>query len=385
MMRSFKVFTIVAHLTAWVLFMAFPLLFLNSRENENSLLLLQTWQYWLFGVTYAVLFYLNFYILIPRFFLRKKYIDYGIIALVLFSGVYFLQPFDKLLRSSEGRNNVAMQHAGPPSFGPPPDGSYGPGDKNGPPPPPNGQFNSYRNEPNRRGGPGRHHIDINSLFIFLMIMGISTAAKTVRQWQLTEQRAAQAEADKASAELSFLKAQINPHFLFNTLNNIYTLAVTQNEYTADSIMKLSNIMRYVTDEVTEDFVQLDDEINCISDYIELQRLRLGKNGDIDFLVTGNTAIKKIPPLVMMTFVENVFKYGISKHELFTISINIVATDRSVYFFCQNQIFINKGQNSRTGIGIKNTRQRLEYIYPGRHILNIKEENNLYTVQLTIQS
>src|SRR6202008_3873902 len=110
-----------------------------------------------------------------------------------------------------------------------------------------------------------------SLFIFIMIIALSTAAVINQQWRLTEQRAIQAEVDKANAELSFLKAQINPHFLFNTLNNIYTLAINNNEHTADSIMKLSNIMRYVTDEVGEDFVPVQNELDCIDNYIELQR------------------------------------------------------------------------------------------------------------------
>jgi len=105
--------------------------------------------------------------------------------------------------------------------------------------------------------------------------------------------AARAEADKANAELSFLKAQINPHFLFNTLNNIYSLAVIKSDVTADSIMKLSNIMRYVTDEATEDFVPLQDELHCLTDYIELQRLRLGKKVTLNYAIAGDPAYKKL--------------------------------------------------------------------------------------------
>ncbi|HTH82915.1 MAG TPA: sensor histidine kinase [Mucilaginibacter sp.] len=378
-MRNFKAFTVIIHIAGWALFMAFPLVFLSEGpQSVNTLQLLHTTPYWVFCLTYIFLFYLNTRFIIPRFFLKKHYLDYAIIALVLFSCVYFLKPFDRLLRSSWDGNEHTEQHMGPP---PPPDGHRQP------------QFDDhrpgFRNDDHGPGGPPhgprQHRIDVTSLFLFLMIMALSTATKTVEQWQLTEQRATRAEADKASAELSFLKAQINPHFLFNTLNNIYTLAVTKNEYTADSIMKLSNIMRYVTDDVTEDFVPLQSEIDCIADYIELQRLRTGKNTKIEFAVTGNMAFKRIPPLVMMTFVENVFKYGISKHEPSFVNISIDMDDNQIHFFCQNQVFAARAESSRTGIGIKNTKQRLDHLYADKYFLDISNDGQLYTVLLILQT
>lgn len=172
--------------------------------------------------------------------------------------------------------------------------------------------------------------------------------------------------------------------MFNTLNNIYSLAVRQNENTAASIMKLSNIMRYVTDDVNRDFVSLQSEVECITDYIDLQRLRLSKKVQVDFSVAGNTEGKRIPPLVLMTFIENVFKYGISNHEPSTITIKLFAEEKSITFFCQNKLFATERKAERTGIGIINTRQRLEHIYPNRHLLNITTDDALYTVQLTLQ-
>jgi len=383
-MRSFKTFSLIIHLAGWLLFMAFPLLFINGgADNSDPLLILQKPSYWLFCFTYIILFYVNAYLFIPRLFLKKRYLDYSIVVVALLTCVYFLQPFDRLLHNAERPANMTMQHAGPPppSFRQPP-----PGSNKMPPPPPNGQFRPPHGTNNNFNGPDqRRHVDTTSLFIFLMIMALSAATKTVQQWQLTEQRAAQAEADRASAELSFLKAQINPHFLFNTLNNIYTLAITGNENTANSIMKLSNIMRYVTDDVTADYVPLQSEIDCISDYIELQRLRTGKNAEIEYLVTGDPGRKKISPLIMMTFIENVFKHGISKNKPFLISIHITVHDNRVNFFCQNQVFTSQSENNRHGIGIKNTKQRLEYLYPGRHVLSISNDGDLYTVMLTLET
>jgi two-component system LytT family sensor kinase len=383
-MRRFKVFSLIIHLTGWLLFMAFPLVFINGgADSSDSILILQKPYYWLFGFTYIALFYLNANLLIPRLFLKKRYLNYSIIIVVLLTSVYFLQPFDKLLHTADKYGNRSMQRPGPPpgSFGPPPNGDqFQP-----PPPPPYGQFRPPANGNGGFNGPRRNHIDTTSLFIFLMIIALSTATKTIQQWQLTEQRAAQAEADRTSAELSFLKAQINPHFLFNTLNNIYTLAITEDENTADSIMKLSNIMRYVTDEVNADLVPLQSEIDCISDYIELQRLRTGKNADIQFAVKGNTDGKTIPPLVMMTFVENVFKHGISKNKPMFVSISITVHDKRINFFCQNQVFTARAENNRTGIGMKNAKQRLAYLYPGKHTLNVSNDGELYTVMLTLES
>lgn len=394
-MSRFKVFSVVIHIAGWLLFMAFPLVFLNSRSLYDTSItsFLQKPAYWVFCTTYIALFYSNAYLFIPQFFLKKKYLIYSIICVVLLGSVYLLRPFDKLLGSTEDLrtgNGIAM--SGPPPFDLPRFGDHRPG---GPRSdtlrkferPPNfhpdslGQKNDFR-----RLRKPMNPLDSTSLFIFLMVMALSMAIKTVQQWQLTEQRAARAEADKTDAELSFLKAQINPHFLFNTLNNIYTLAALKDDNAADSIMKLSNIMRYVTDDVTEDFVPLQSEIGCISDYIELQRLRIGNNTTINFEVEGDPGRKKIAPLVIMTFIENVFKYGVSKHEPSDIGIRIDIHELNISFYCKNRIFdVKNSEYQRTGIGIKNTKQRLEHLYPGKYLLNISSLNNEYIVQLTLQA
>ncbi|MBL7747820.1 MAG: sensor histidine kinase [Chitinophagaceae bacterium] len=221
--------------------------------------------------------------------------------------------------------------------------------------------------------------------MFVTIWSLSTAIPVARRWRNTEQRMLQAEAEKAQAELSFLKSQVNPHFLFNTLNNIYSLAVTKNENTAPSIMKLSNIMRYVTDEIQSDYVPLDSEINCMQDYIDLQRMRLGDKMQVQLSITGTTIDKKIAPLILMTFTENVFKYGVSSHEPSVITIRLTADAYNITFFCQNRLFDGRRNTERTGIGIPNARKRLEHLYPDKHFLDINTENGLFTVQLTLQA
>ena len=386
-MSRFKAFSVIIHIAGWLLFMAFPLVFLNSRgQNTTIITFLKEPAYWLFCATYIALFYSNAYLFIPRFFLTKRYWIYSAIVVVLLTCVFLLRPFDKLLRSTEGsrwpRHYFGMTNPPPfngARFG---DSAFYKRDHFNLPHFRGDSTGRFYRPGFRRGQP----LDSTSLFIFLMIMALSTAIITVQQWQQTEQRATRAEADKTSAELSFLKAQINPHFLFNTLNNIYTLAAIKDDNAADSIMKLSNIMRYVTDDVTEDFVPLQSEIDCISDYIELQRLRIGGNTDVNFEVKGEIGTRKIAPLVMMTFVENVFKYGVSKHEPSGIDINIRIGEHDISFYCKNRIFtVRNSEYQRTGIGIKNTKQRLDHLYPGKHLLNISSLNNEYIVQLTLQT
>jgi hypothetical protein len=417
---KFKVYKIVIHVAAWLLFMALPLLFLNGGpygSASNSLWVLKDSSYWIFCLTYISLFYINVYFLIPRLLLKRKYLQYSLITLLLFTCIYFLRPFDQLMRASFN-HWITEQFAG--ENGRPAErrferwgerdargdsrektskggvrewrGATRVGDhvlhERGP-----GGGRGFERGPGERGrgefglGPRWYPIGYTSIFIFVLVMALSTASKTVQQWKLTERRIAQAEADKASAELSFLKAQINPHFLFNTLNNIYSLILTGSANAADSVMKLSNIMRYVTDDVTHDFVPLQSEIDCINDYIELQRLRIGKNSPIEFTVSGDPRNKVIAPLVLMTFVENVFKYGISKREHSPIFIRIEVSNLSISFFCENLVFINKGEteNPSTGIGIKNTVQRLKHLYPDKYILDIEKNDKEYKVNLTLQS
>ena len=229
------------------------------------------------------------------------------------------------------------------------------------------------------------HIDLNSQLIFVLIMAFSLALRSVEQWQITEKRAILAEADKAIAELSFLKAQINPHFLYNTLNNIYTLSIIGSEKTSESIMKLSNIMRYVTDEAEADFVPLSSELNCVSNFIDLQKLRLGKMVTLNYVVIGEPLGHRISPLLLMTFIENVFKYGLSNHEPAKIDILITIDDDHVNFHSQNQVFNYKRHSERSGIGILNTRKRLDYLYANKYELTINNEDSLFTVDLILRS
>jgi two-component system LytT family sensor kinase len=367
-----KAFSVLLHIAGWLLFLILPLLFMESGQKSNWPAIVCSWPFLRFCICYISLFYINTYFLIPDYFIKKKYIIYFSFAILLFTGVFYLRPFDQLMNSRENFGMRGMHSRIEHDFNmpPPPDGAE-----------------RFHHRPHMDDGPRQmaKRIDINSLLIYVLVMAFGMAIKSVEQWQITEKRAILAEADKAIAELSFLKAQINPHFLYNTLNNIYTLSVIGSDKTSESIMKLSNIMRYVTDEAESDFVPLSSELICISDFIDLQRLRLGKMVTLQYHVSGDSAGHHICPLLLMTFIENVFKYGLSNHLPALIVIDIRIEKDSIIFHSQNTVFEHKKLNNRSGIGIVNTRKRLEHLYPGKYSLDITEADQLFTVDLVLRS
>lgn len=388
-MLRFKVFSVVLHLAGWILFMIFPLLFVNSNQGETVFTVLATLPYLQFCICYITLFYIHTYYIIPRFFFKKRYFSYSLCVFLLLLAVNLVRPFDQLVGQNRGAiGRSYLRPTSPPIIGKKTEPHHSAKRGDMPPPPPEdftGAQPSVADRPNMPPAPKNdsNYIDITSIFIFIIVLAFSMAIRLVEQWQQTEQRALRAEADKANAELSFLKAQINPHFLYNTLNNIYTLSLMQSEHTSDSIMKLSNIMRYVIDDATHNFVSIESEVACISNYIDLQKLRIGNKVKLDFNVDLDSNEYKIAPLVLMTFVENLFKYGISKHEETVLKIHIIALAKELTFYTQNSIFDRKKPLQSTGIGIQNTKQRLAHLYPDKHKLVITDANGLFIVKLNL--
>lgn len=356
-MKNIKLSLIAVHIVAWVVFLSIPFFFIAGQSEGSAEAVLSIKPiYLLIFATYIVVFYLHTNILFPKLYLRKNYLLYFLSIAILFTAVFLLRPYDNLVAHARPDRPGITQMDDRPPPGPPP---------------------AMNNEPHRP------KVDIISIALFILIIAISIAMVSEKRRHLAIERAARAEADKANAELSFLKAQINPHFLFNTLNNIYSLAITKNENVADAIMRLSNIMRYVTDDVQEAFVSLESEVNVVTDYISLQQLRLGKKVKVDFEVTGNMEGKKIAPLILIPFVENVFKHGISNAEESNIIVKLDVGDKDIVFLTQNKLFATPRVTERVGIGNTNTKKRLEFIYPGKHNLHITAEKSVFTVELVL--
>jgi hypothetical protein len=375
---------ILVHFIGWILFLSLPVLFFAGYNNGNGIgRFLFSGAYWLYFAFYCSLFYVHTFVLLPKLYFAGKRIWYALILIALFFLTLTLRPFDLLTFKRRPLNEREMTISERQLFHERMQPPAKPGNAGMMPPP---GFNPQNMQPMPPNGFGqrRQHVDIVSLFLYFLIIALSVALENSRRLAKAEQKLLTTESEKARAELSFLKAQINPHFLFNTLNNIYSLSLLKNEKTPDAIMKLSNIMRYVTDDVGEDFVPLKEELDCIADYIYLQQLRLGKNAQLCFKITGDSDGKVIAPLLLMTFIENVFKHGVSNHETSILQIHLTVEEHQLVFTTHNKIFVASERLEREGQGIENAQKRLQLLYPEKHSLQVESTDGNYDVKLTLQ-
>ena len=216
----------------------------------------------------------------------------------------------------------------------------------------------------------------------LFFMLLSTAVYVISSNFKTREDRKSLETEKLNAELAFLRSQINPHFLFNSLNNIYSLAYKKSEKTPEAILKLSEIMRYMLYESNEDLVLLEEEINYLENYIELQKLRFKEKVYVDLHVDIDEEGLRIMPLLLISFLENAFKHGVSTDELKPIRIDIGVQKRRLHFKAENaKNQVNKDQTR--GVGLTNLKRRLQLGYPDRHTINIVESEHYYTSELFI--
>jgi hypothetical protein len=333
-----KLRNLLIYLLACAFFLALPF-FMGpegpesiGRSLHNTHLLRDELNFFL-----LLLFYLlNYNLFVPKLYIKKKYIYYVLLIVISFLIIEILPqlvfPFNEFM--------------------------------SGPPPGPKPFFPFF---------------DIShNLFLFLAVLFFSLMLRISNLWKQTER-------EKLNTELSYLKTQINPHFLFNTLNSIYSLALEKSDYTATAVVKLSGLMRYITTESSNDFVALEKEINYISDYFELQRFRFGSSVNMSFTVSGETEGKRIAPLLLIPFVENAFKHGVNPEENTMIDIQIIISiDILLMTIKNNKVNLLLDPQQRSGLGVGNTAQRLELIYPGKHSLKIQDENNEFIVELMIE-
>ncbi len=326
------------------IFLSLPILFSPQLNNHKSIFEIITSPGFQrpFATTFLLLvfFYASYYIFIPKLYIQKKYVLFSITILVSFLIVLVIPELFLI-----GERIAPLQHL-----------------QNHPGPPPKKPFGLTLN-----------HI----LFQFIGVFAFSLLLKI-------RERLKQTETEKANAELSYLKAQINPHFLFNTLNSIYSLAILKNEKTADAVVKLSDMMRYVLNDSNANFVVLEKELNYISNYIELQRMRLTSNVKLTYVCEGNVIDKKIAPLVLIPFIENAFKHGVNSEENSDIDIHISISETELKLQVKNNcVSTNNNTLNKSGLGIENTRQRLNLLYPQNYTLNIIEKDSMFTVILVL--
>jgi LytS/YehU family sensor histidine kinase len=188
-----------------------------------------------------------------------------------------------------------------------------------------------------------------------------------------------------NTELVYLKSQINPHFLFNTLNNIHTLVYMQAPAAPEAVMRLSSLMRYMLYESNATAVPLLIELNYLKDYIGLQQLRYKANDVVDFRVDGNVERYQVAPLLFVHLLENAYKHSPAKLETGSIKVNVSVKGNSLVFSCHNPVG-NKIDNlleEQGGIGLANVQKRLQLLYPEKHNLEIDKTETHFSVQLKI--
>ena len=230
-------------------------------------------------------------------------------------------------------------------------------------------------------------LQVGIFLIFLFVMGLSFAWFFVKEWYRHEVLRKQSEANQLATEIKFLKSQVHPHFLFNTLNNLFSMAQQkENLELADSILKLSGMMRYMIYESNAERVPLKKEIEYLQNFIVLNKLRFDdKEAMVNFNYPVNMQGITIAPMIFIPFVENAFKHGIEISKPSQINISISVHDAQIWFTCENanSSYIKKMNDQSSGVGLKNIKRRLKLLYPGRHKLETNDEENKYHVQLKI--
>jgi two-component system LytT family sensor kinase len=300
--------------------------------------------YFVFGIVNVSVFYINYIFLIPSLIKkRKKYWLYIISFLLLIVVATFVKTFIAVLNPEE------LLH--------------------------------YTME-GRKREMSVNNFAINTVFIIGFFLVSSCIIKFAIDWLASERIQRNLESERREMELQFLKSQLNPHFLFNSLNNIYSLAYQKSDKTADAIMKLSEIMRYMIYESNTPTVALSKEVDYLTSYIELQKIRFKDGAYIELTLNGEIDNQKIVPLMLISFVENAFKHGVVTDPAEPVKINIIANQKILHFSVINKKN-QQNKDAQGGVGLTNVERRLQLVYPDRYKLNVVNSATHYTCELMI--
>lgn len=325
-----RIFIVFLHLLAWSFFLLFPL-FAFPRlstliEYEESYKIV----YLVSSLTTICFYYLDYYVIIPTLLFKQKYVLFTVlcISLIVISVVLT-------------RAILSIDF---------------------------GTSHSTNTSPPRLVG----NYLLRFFIVFMVAFGFRFYQKMKR-----------IEAERISSELAHLKAQINPHFLFNTLNGIYGLALTKSDKTAEYLSKLSSMMRYSLSETSAEKVPLEDEINYLQNYIALQKIRLTETTQVNFTVKGPIDSKEIPPLLFINFIENAFKFGVSNEVETEIRIEISVEENTISMYAKNDKVLQNSAASSHEMGLKNIKRRLDLIFENKYKLEIENTEKTFAVHLTI--
>lgn len=331
---------VLTHILLWIVLICLPFYFTSKTlidfhpaKDFHAII-----HFAISNVLLIMVFYLNYFVLIPKLLFTKKYILYIIICIGLF---FFLFESPRWIVDvfTERREMIRPDE------------------------------NAMKMFP---------MLFSNSILMFISIFVSSIALRM-------NNRLKQIENFKYNSQLSYLKAQIHPHFLFNTLNSIYSVTITKAPEAADMVEKLADMMRFTLKESQNDFVSLQKEIDYVHNYIQLQKVRLDKNVKLEFQIKGEIQNQQIAPLLLIPFIENAFKYGVNSEQDSSIMIQITIMENQLNVWIRNnKVFSDTTMIEKNGVGIENTMKRLKLIYPNKHQCVISETEQEYLVTLMIQ-
>ncbi len=330
-----KLLRVELHILFWVLIISFYTFFYGRLSGEYFV----TFVHLLFTFPiYLAATYFTLYHIIPKYLLKKNYKAFIIASIYVVLGAAFLEILLTIV--------IIIS--------------------------PN-LFGDYR---------PRHVPEFKALDIYLRLIGIfivvffASSIKLLKHWYVIQRTNQLLEKEKLQAELNFLKSQINPHFLFNTLNNLYSLTLKKSDSSPEVVLKLSEILDYMLYECSSEKVSLEKEISLVKNYIDLEKLRFGERFNIKLQIEGKPAGINVAPLLLFPLVENSFKHGVRRDaENSWVKIDLTVKRDEVVFEVSNKIASEKtGDNIPGGIGLENLKKRLDILYPGRHEFSIKEDS-----------
>lgn len=315
----------------WVAFISIPLI--EHKNNPNFWNSASILNYISQHLALFILFYANYFYLIPVTLNKKGMGQYLLVVLLLFCLLAMLIPIASVIYSGDLR---------------------------------------------------RYHLHWNFVIPAIQLYAISAAWRLLFDYLQQRLREKKLAVEKMESELKFLRSQINPHFLFNTLNNINSLIRTRPEEAEKSVVRLSGLMRYMLKSGNLNRVLLKDELDYLRNYIALQRIRLSKEFNLDLeipVVTGNLEIE---PLLLVSFIENCFKHGVHDNTEDFIRIKLAVEGNKLHLITENRMEENSSQREiASGIGLKNVRTRLDLCYPNNYSLTLLEKSNTFRVDLEI--
>ena len=374
----------IVYLIIWIFIGIAPIVSTYSAQStlpDHTTVWKDITQSWIIIAPFFVLFLLNNFILIPKLFLRKNYLWYTIsIILTLFILFKVVHERIRFYQFSENRQEQFM-----------PGGDMRPHGERLPypedrehnfdmrPPLPDGHPNHRQPMPPRLQP---NTITFINLTISILLIGFNLTIKLFIKSLRDEEVLKDLEHQKLESELQYLKYQLNPHFFMNTLNNIHALIDIDSRKAKTSIIELSKLMRYVLYESNKDYIELTKEITFLQNYIELMRLRFTESLNIQTDFPLIVPEVKIPPLLLISLLENAFKHGVSYREASFIHICLKIDDGNLIFKCSNSKHRTK-KDEHHGVGLENVKKRLQLLFGNNYTYTINENENEYNVSLNI--